>query len=63
MNQVDILTKQYHEAVKLIQDNCKHENAAFSYGSDTGNYCKADDAYWKDYKCKDCNKWWRVYSK
>ena len=63
MNQVDILTRQYHESVKLIQDNCKHENASFSYGSDTGNYCKADDVYWKDYKCPDCNKWWRVYSK
>ena len=56
MNQVDLLTRQYQEAVKFIQDNCKHENAEFTYGADTGNYCKADDAYWKAYKCPDCNK-------
>ena len=63
MNQVDILTKQFHEAVKYIQDNCQHQKAEFKYGASTGNWFKADDYCWKDYKCTDCNKQWRVYSK
>lgn len=60
MNQVDILNRQHREAVKYIQDNCKHEKVTFTYGSDTGNYCKSDDWYWKDYTCPDCSKQWRV---
>ena len=63
MNQVDILTRQYNEAVKFIQDNYQHENTSFKYGASTGNWFPEDDAYWKDYKCPDCNKQWRVYSK
>lgn len=63
MNQVDILTRQFHEAVKYIQDNCQHQKVEFKYGASTGNWCKDDDCYWKDYKCPDCNKQWRVYSK
>lgn len=63
MNQVDILSEQFRKAVDNIQSNCKHENATMKYGADTGNYCKADDSYWKDYKCPDCNKQWRVYTK
>lgn len=63
MNQVDILTRQFHEAVKYIQDNCQHQKAEFKYGASTGNWCKDDDCYWKDYKCHECNKQWRVYSK
>ena len=63
MNQVDILTRQFHEAVKYIQDNCQHASAIKTPGSDTGNWCKADDRYWNDYKCPECNKQWRVYSK
>ena len=63
MNQVDILTRQFHEAVKYIQDNCQHQKAEFKYGASTGDWCKADDEYWYDYKCPECNKQWRVYSK
>ena len=63
MNQVDILTRQFHEAVKYIQDNCQHNSATKTPDPDTGNWFKGDDKYWNDYKCPECNKQWRIYSK
>lgn len=43
-----------------IQNQCEHPNVEKKYRSDTGNWCKRDDAYWIDHACPDCGKHWRV---
>lgn len=58
MNQADILTRQYHEAIKHIQNNCEHKNVDKKYRGDIGNWCPSDDRYWIEYTCRDCNKFW-----
>jgi hypothetical protein len=40
------------------QESCKHKEATFKYGSNTGNWCPADDAYWKTFDCPRCGKHW-----
>lgn len=58
MNEIQKLTEEYHNAVKSIQDRCKHRYLEKTYKSDTGNWCKADDRYWIEYKCPECLKSW-----
>jgi len=51
------MDKLYDELTAL-QESCPHENVDKEYQSDTGNWCKADDSYWIDFKCQDCDKRW-----
>ena len=44
-----------------IRNNCPHYGLTKTPGGDCGNWCKADDEYWYDYKCPYCGKSWRVY--
>lgn len=48
------------EKIKQIQAKCSHPTEAVVKvaKSDTGNWCKADDAYWYDCKCELCEKRW-----
>jgi hypothetical protein len=41
------------------QDKCKHPNVTKTHGANTGNYDPTSDYYWTDFKCLDCNRWWR----
>jgi len=43
-----------------IEADCPHETLTYKYQGDTGNWCKADDSYWIDWKCDDCDKRWQT---
>jgi transposase-like protein len=47
-----------NQQLKALQTTCPHTNATKTPKSDTGNWCKADDAYWYEYKCPDCGRFW-----
>lgn len=47
--------------IKQLQERCPHFGLTKTPGGDSGNWCKADDKYWYDYKCTNCGKSWRVY--
>jgi hypothetical protein len=42
-----------------LQLECKHPFATKTAKADTGNWCKADDSYWYEFKCPDCGKFWQ----
>lgn len=44
--------------ISQLQEDCQHENAKHTNRSDTGNYCKADDSFWIEHKCSNCDKFW-----
>lgn len=44
--------------ILALQHSCSHINTTKVAKSDTGNYCKADDAYWYECKCRICGKYW-----
>lgn len=43
------------------QLKCKHKKAIFVNGGNTGNWCRQDDTYWKDWSCPTCLHKWREY--
>lgn len=45
-------------AIRDLQDSCPHNDVTRVHKSDTGNWCKSDDAYWTDCKCNVCGKVW-----
>jgi len=61
MNKVEKLVakiSKIYEQIFEIQNACPHTNATKKCDSDTGNWCKADDSYWYEFKCPDCKKIW-----
>lgn len=47
-------------AAKLVfQEECNHDYVTISAHSDTGNWCKSEDSYWFEIKCKCCERSWR----
>lgn len=59
--QIEYVISQLKSKIKEIQDDCNHEKADFEYRSDTGNYDRGADRYWKAWHCPDCNKRWDEY--
>lgn len=57
-----IKIENLRDEIKEIQESCLHQNATFKYDSDTGNWDKSQDRYWRDYHCPDCDKRWSVDS-
>jgi hypothetical protein len=55
----DKISKGFAE-LKAVQDECSHPDLEGVYGSNTGNWCSADDSYWIDLKCPTCGKTWSV---
>lgn len=53
--------RETEASIFQLQQECTHPEATFVHSSDTGNWCKGDDMYWKDWKCQDCGKYWREY--
>jgi len=41
-----------------LQAECTHEGAEKTYRGDTGNWCRADDSYWIEFRCPHCSKFW-----
>jgi len=53
------LAKQ-HVKLKVLQEECPHEDLYGKYESNTGNWCSSDDSYWLHLKCNDCGKIWCI---
>lgn len=45
-----------------LQNNCPHSDIHVVAKSDTGNYCRDDDAYWIEWSCLDCGAHGTIYS-
>jgi hypothetical protein len=61
MNKVEKLKakiSKLYEQIKEIQKVCPHTNVTKTARSNTGNWCKADDRYWYDCFCPDCQRVW-----
>jgi len=58
LRQAAIMQAEAVEMIKEARQHCKHPNKTGSYGSNTGNWCEADDCYWIDIRCPDCG--WSV---
>jgi len=44
--------------LKELREKCPHENLKYKLCGDTGNWCKADDSYWIEWRCDDCEARW-----
>ncbi|ELL7856502.1 hypothetical protein ENKO_114 [Klebsiella phage fENko-Kae01] len=49
-----------YQKLEKITDNCNHNHMTIKAYSDTGNYCRSDDSYWYEAKCRACGKTWNV---
>lgn len=56
------LNKVYSE-ISDLRSECAHPNVIVTHHGDTGNYCQADDRYWKEFTCPDCGKFWNEEKK
>lgn len=43
---------------RLLRSQCPHHNLFFKRCGSSGNWDKADDSYWIDWLCSDCNDRW-----
>lgn len=43
-----------------LQSECTHPDVTKKYGGNTGNYDPSADRYWIDWRCPDCDKFWRT---
>jgi len=55
---LESLSVAIRKRLKVLQARCDHMEATVHYKSDTGNCCKSDDRYWKEYHCPECGKRW-----
>jgi hypothetical protein len=44
--------------IKDIQSQCTHMDVVKTPKGSSGNYDPQDDRWWKECKCKICQKWW-----
>lgn len=51
--------KQIAREIIKLQETCPHNDVERTAMANTGNWCKADDAYWKDCKCRVCDYAWQ----
>ena len=51
---------KWDQAERSLQHICPHPNASKKHCGSTGNWDRNDDAYWIEYKCPDCGKFWTV---
>jgi hypothetical protein len=60
-NQAEKLTASIQRVqgrLKKLQDICTHPNAVKENKSDTGNWDRSQDSYWRECHCPDCGKRW-----
>jgi len=41
-----------------LRARCRHTHATYDNRGDTGNWSRADDRYWTEYRCYDCGHRW-----
>jgi len=56
------MQKRLSSELATIQKECQHPNATGQYKANTGNWCEADDSYWIQAECPDCDKRWTIDS-
>lgn len=47
-----------YDKIQQLQSICDHTGVLFKYSADTGNWYKADDKYWIEWRCPICDKRW-----
>lgn len=56
---LETIINEANKAIKSLQETCDHSgNPVYSYHGSSGNWSKADDEYWMEWHCKDCDKRW-----
>jgi hypothetical protein len=56
---IDAARQLAQQQMTDLQAECKHPNAVKVNNSDTGNWDRGQDRYWRDCKCPDCGKVWQ----
>lgn len=54
-----LMIHPHRDAIRDLKDTCPHNNVKRVARSDTGNWCRADDAYWTDASCEVCGNFWK----
>ena len=56
----------HNAQIKQLRMICTHPEVIKTAKSDTGNWCKDDDAYWYEFVCEECGSRWqeeqRIYN-
>lgn len=53
-HKIDKLNKE----LENLQNVCTHRDLTYKLRGDSGNWDRADDAYWIEWHCHDCDKRW-----
>lgn len=48
----------FYLEIDTLREKCTHPNAKKEPKSDTGNWDRSQDSYWKECVCPDCGKRW-----
>jgi hypothetical protein len=49
---------KWDNAERELQKLCEHPAAIKEYRGSSGNYDRSADAYWIEFGCPDCGKFW-----
>lgn len=49
---------EYYSKIEILQSECTHPNHTKEYKGSGGNYDPSSDAYWIEFRCPDCGKFW-----
>lgn len=49
---------KWDDAVRELQALCSHPTASKENRGSSGNYDRSADAYWIEFRCPDCGKFW-----
>lgn len=50
--------EHWYNMLNMLQETCDHANVHILRKSSTGNYDPSSDAYWSEFSCPDCGKFW-----
>lgn len=58
INKIKTKIEELNSQITTLQHYCLHPNVVKTAKSDTGNYDPSCNAYWFEFKCPDCGKFW-----
>ena len=50
--------RKWYDAYKALQEECQHPKLISKRDGTGSMWCKADEAYWVNHYCPDCDKRW-----
>ena len=56
-NRLKAKADKIQQAIKDLQEECKHPNVKRESKAFTGSYLDSN-SYWYEFKCPDCQKFW-----